>query len=98
MEELTEEELAEKRAKEFVVGMRTFKNLVKSVDRKGSLERVLTAGVEFPLAKGYPRFLNEKERLLFGLIVELTNLKIEVLGDLAKRNKKGILEDDTEEK
>lgn len=70
--EVDEEESA---ARFFHYMMPTFRNMVKSSESKGTLVRVLTALAEFPLGDKKPRFLDEKEKMLFDMFIQLSGAK-----------------------
>lgn len=53
---------------------------------KGGLVRVLHAVTEFPLGASKPRLLNDSERQLFQIIMELQGYKSTVVTSILKKN------------
>lgn len=53
---------------------------------KGGLVRIIHALAEFPLGATKPRFLNDAERQLFHIMMELNGYKSTVVSSILKKN------------
>lgn len=60
--------------------------LGNALPSKGGLVRVLHAITEFPLGATKPRLLNDAERQLFHIIMELNGYKTTVVSSIMKKN------------
>lgn len=81
-----EQEQVEQAAKEFTESLPMFKKLIKAIDSKKGLERVLYAALEFPLGKDYPKFKSHNEWLAFSFFNQVSERKQLVLQDILLKN------------
>lgn len=63
---------------------RQVRKLIKSVESRGGLERVMIALADYPLENDKPRMLSTEEWLLFGTFLDLFNKKDEVIALVLK--------------
>lgn len=60
--------------------------LANALPSKGGVVRVLTAVAEFPVGGRKPRLLNEAERQLFHVMMELNGYKTTVVSNIMQKN------------